>query len=275
MAFFLPADIKAAAGNTTVQVNISEVAQITVSPASLNWSSVTPGANGSVQKITVKNTGSTTFSNGIYVSVDSFVNTTNNPTAGDDPAKYMAGSFMVIANTTDQPNDQYWFINQMSWNETNYPSPTSPTANAVSWGYYQNKSNSWLWEIVPPTGETSCRNGTGGGASFIIVNTAGSKDLSSVSTATFITNNSLTWGTFNFTTGPLKDYCVAVHTSCNYMMIYKYDMNSSLPNCWIRGYAAPGSFAPGIEKYFDVKPHVPNGVPAGTVTNSTITFTAS
>jgi hypothetical protein len=270
----LPTDILADATNTTViQVNISEVAQISVSPSSISWTQIAPGTNGSVQRITVRNTGSTTFSNGIYVSVNSFANTTSNPTAGDDPRKYMAGSFLAISNTTDLTNDKYWFVNQISWNESTYPNPSNPNPGATMWGYYQNKTNSWLWEFKPSTGETSCRNGTGG-AGLKIIPTAGSKDISTASTATFITNDTA-WGTWNVSAGPLQEYCIAVHTSCNYIMVYKFDMNTSLPNCWNKGYIAPGSFTPGTEKYFDVHPNIPNGVPAGTVTNSTVTFTAS
>jgi len=277
----LPIDILADAANTTViQINITQVAQISVSPAALNWSQVSPGSNGTVQTVTVTNIGSTTFTNGIYVSADSWVNTTNNPTPPNtDPTKYMAATFLVIANSTDSANNVYWFVEQISWNETNYitPSPTGANPSAKSWGYYRNITNWWLWELKNASGDSSCRNGTDG-ATLTIVQTPGSTNLGTNYTANFVTNNSQTWGIWNFTSGALKDYCVATHTSCNYILIYKYDLNNTgLGSCGAqRGYLAPSSsFGPGQSVSFSVKPHIPSATIAGTVWNSTVTFTAA
>jgi hypothetical protein len=272
----LPIDILADTSNTTViQVNISSVAALSVTPVSVSWSQVTPGGNGSVQTITVKNTGSTNFNTGIGVSVDSWVNTTNNPTAGSDPTKYMAGSFLVITNSTYEPSDTWWFMNQMSWNESNTflsSPPTSATTGAVSWGYYWNMSNYWLWELKNGSDGT-CRNSTG--ASLKIQPTQGLISLGSATSLGFVTNTTQ-WSTWNYTSGsgPLISYCIAASQDCKYLMIYKHDMNSSLPTCYVKSHIAPGSLTPGQSKTFDINPHVPTGVPAGTVTNSTVTFTA-
>jgi len=273
----LPVDILADAANTTnVQVNVSEVSQLSVSPPYVSWSQIAPGANGSVQTITVKNIGSTTFSTGIYVSVDSWANTTNNPTSpNSDTSKYMSGSFLVIGNSTHTTADEYWFVNQISWNETTYPNPQGApsVSGAVSWGYFWNKTNSWVWELKPATGDTSCRNGSAG-SSLKIQATANLNNVSGATPATFIANTTQ-WSTWNVTGGPLGSYCIAASQDCKYLMIYKHDMNSSLPNCWIKEYIGPGSLTPGQSKAFDIKPHISSGIPAGTLTNSTVTFTAS
>jgi len=193
-SLMVPVEILADATDTSeILVNISESAQIEVNPTNLQWLQVSPGGNSSVTRVTVQNTGSTTFSNGIYVSVDSWANSTNNPTANDDVTKFMAGSFLVITNSTYY-DTTYWFVNQISWNETTYPDPVSPTTGAVSWGYFHNKTESWLWELNGSTAG-DCANATGGDGSLKIKTTvdvgAGSRDLSTATAAgTWQTNTS-------------------------------------------------------------------------------------
>jgi len=268
----LPTDILADAANTTnILVNVSEVSQISVTPAVMSWLQLAPGTNGTVKNITVENIGSTTYSTGIYLSVDSWANTTNNPTSPNtDASKYMSGSFLTVSNSTFSANDEYFFVNQVSWNETTYPSPSSPTAGADSWGYYSNLTNTWLWELSM-SADGSCRNGTD--TALKIQPTANLNSLSGATAAEFM-DNGTQWSTWNVTGGPLGQYCIAVASDCKTIMIYKFDMNSSLPTCNLRNYIAPGSLAPSQSKSFDVKPHIPNGIPAGSLMNSTVTVTA-
>lgn len=272
-----PVDIQAAVNTTIIEVNISEQAQISVLPTSISWTQIAPGANGSVQTIIVKNIGSTTFSNGIYVSVDSFANTTTNPTTGASPKNYMAGSFLVIRNSTHSDgNGEYWFVNQISWNESTYPEPSNPTSGAVSWGYYHNKTSSWLWELNK-SNDGTCSNVSDAGLKIIPTESSetNGKDISGATAANPVSNTT-EWGLWNVSSGPLADYCIASSSDCTRLMLYKFDLNSSLPNaCPDEDYIAGGSLAPNVEKNFYVKPHVPRGVPSGTVTNSTVTFTAS
>lgn len=275
-SLMLPIEILADAVNTTViQVNVSEVASIEVNPTSISWTQIAPGANSSIQQVSIKNTGSASFGAGIFVSVNSFVNTTNNPTAGDASDKYMAGSFLVVANSTFLATDLFYFVNQISWNESTYPEPTSPTAGAVSWGFYNNKTQSWLWELKP-SADGTCRNRTD--TALKIKNTVdsgtGSRDLSSGTSAGTASANTTEWCTFTFTAGPLVDYCVAASSDCKRLMIYRHDLNSSLPSCTKTSELVPGTFSPGVTKYVNLKVHISKGVPAGTVTNSTVTFTA-
>ena len=272
----VPVDIHASATCTTeILVNISEVAQIDVTPDQIAWLQIAPGANGTVRNITVKNIGSNSFSNGIYVSVDSFGNATNNPTVGDDSTKYMAGSFLVAGNSTDLGNDEWWFVNQISWNESSYPSPAGPTAGADSWGWFHNKTDKWLWELSNTTNDDldGCNNNEGTGLK--IQPTQGLASLVGATAATYSNNNS-EWSVWNISSGPLQHYCIAVHKDCKRLMIYKFDLNSSLPSpCTNKVYIIPGSFAPNAEKLFWVKPHISYGVPAGAAMNSTVTVTAS
>jgi hypothetical protein len=268
----LPVDILADATNTTnVRINVSQVSQLSVSPLYVSWSQIAPGTNGSVQTITIKNIGSTSFATGIWVSVDSWVNTTNNPTSPNtDASKYMSGSFLVIGNSTHTATDEYWFVNQISWNETTFPNPTGGiTTGAVSWGYYWNMSNSWIWELKPFTGDTSCRNGT---TSLKIQATPNLVNVSGATSATFMANITQ-WSTWNISSGPLVNYCIAASSDCKYLMIFKFDKNTSF-TCNKDDYITPDSLAPGQSKYFDIKPHIPTGFPSGTLMNSTVTFTA-
>lgn len=270
--FILPINIQAATNTTVIEVNISEVSQIGISPGNISWSQVVPGSNGSVQTVTIENIGSTTFTNGMYVSVDSMINYTNNPTAGDAADKYMAGTFLVAGNSSTLANDVWWFVNSILWNESTYPAGmTGASSEADMWGYYHNKSQSYLFELNK-SDDGTCRNCSD--AYLKIVQTVGSKDLTSTYSAVCSSNNT-EWGLWDFESGPLQNYCVVAHTSCNFLMIYKFDLNATISSCGNDTYILPGSFAPGASKDFYVKPHVPSGTPAGTATNSTVTVTAS
>jgi hypothetical protein len=102
---------------------------------------------------------------------------------------------------------------------------------------------------------------------------AGTRNINNAQAAT-ASANTTEWATWTIATGPLADYCIAASSDCKRLMIYRYDLNSSLPACTKASHIAPGTFSPGVTKYFQLKVHVPVGVPAGTVTNSTVTFTA-
>jgi len=60
-------------------------------------------------------------------------------------------------------------------------------------------------------------------------------------------------------------------------MIYTFDLNASLPGSGVCGseldHIAAASFSPGAEENFYLKVHIPSGIPSGTVSNSTVTFT--
>jgi len=269
-----PVDILADQTNTTqIMVNISTIAAIEINPTALNWSSVAPGSNSSVQIISLKNIGSTSFAAGVFASVDSWANYTNNPTAGDDVTKYMAGSFLLITNSSFY-DTKYWYLNKILWNESTYPEPVNPAG--VSWGFFQANASNFLWEIND-TVDNKCLNGTNGTTLRIKTTVdagAGSRNLNTnIAWATYITNDS-EWGTWTFTSGPLADYCVATSYDCKRLMIYKFDKNASLPTCGNTTWLSYGSFDPGETLYFYLKVQIPQGAPSGTVTNSTVTFTA-
>ncbi len=269
----IPADIQAATNTTVIEVNISTVAQITVAPKWLSWYQVAPGGNGSIQTVTVENTGSEAFLNGIYVEVDSYTNKTTNPTVGSAAHNYMAGSFLVIANSTDWPNDRFWFVNQMSWNETYYPNPASPTAGAISWGWYNNASQRWLWELVPNASGGQCVQGDDQGVGLKVQPTVDSASLSGATSANYISNSS-EWSLWGLSNGPLADYCILASVDCTHLMIYRYDKNSSLPTSTNCTYIDSSTFSASESVTFYLKPHVGKGTVAGTATNSTVTFTA-
>jgi len=275
IAFLIqPVDIRAAVNTTVMEVNISEVAQFEVSPTELSWIQLAPGSNGTIKNITVKNTGSTSFTSGVYMSVDSYFNGTPNPTIGTSADAYKAGSFLVAGNSTHHASDEWWFVNQVSWNETTDPITAGYSGwstSATSWGFFHNKSDSWLWELTK-SGDGTCHNGTDG--SFKVVSTVNSKDLSATDSGAFASNKS-GWGLWSFGAGVFKDYCVVSYTNCNYIMVYKFDMNTTLATCTNDTQILSGTLSPGVSKMFYVKPHIPSGVPAGTVTNSTVTITAT
>jgi hypothetical protein len=261
----------AAYNTTTIAVNVSTLAQISVSPTILEWIGIAPGASGTDKTLTIINTGSVPFSTGIEASVNTFSAEATNPLGGISTA-YGAGTYLVMKNTT---SGYEYFVNRMEWNDTSIvdslvgPETTKPIR---VWGKFRNKTQFWVWEIANDNTVDKCQNITN--TTFKIQNTEGSSTLNSGTSSGTGSANTTEWSTWTFTAGPLIDYCVAIRKNCDSLMIYRWDKNTSLPSCSKARYLN-SSLNVGESLVVTANVNIPSGTPSGNATNSILTITAT
>lgn len=270
--------ISATSVNDTVEVslNVSLLAEITVTPFRVEWLNLMPGYVTNSRALDIHNTGSVNFTK-LWATVDSFAEETNNPLGQGNPLLYTAGSFLVLKNETGEAG--YRFVNRMEWNETEKPTGmiASPS-DAVSWGYFRNFTDIYLWNFNDSATEGECLNGTE--MQFRLKTTPESlttpdRDMTAgdVVSATFGANTT-EWGVWTFASGPLADYCVYIHKDCQKMMIAQWDYNASLPTCSNALYLQTSPFKSNDIHTFNLTVLIPRGIPTGNTTPSTLLIVA-
>lgn len=267
VAFNLPSS-SATTNTSTVEiyVNVSVLCQVEASVTSLSWTQVSPGSTGTAQNFDIKNTGSTNLTD-IYVSVDV---ETSRP-YGLSASAYEAGSFLVMHNSTDS---NFYFVDRREWNLTSKPGGATVQTNAVSWGYFKNTSYEYFWSLVPNTTTNYCNDS---GTSLRINTTSGELNAGDSALPCDGLTPGPEYSACSYTSGPLNGYNVLIDKNCNFIQIYKFDYNSSfpVPTTDNREYIHPGILAQGESETVSANVWVPNGIPAGDVSNSTLTITAT
>jgi len=268
----------AATNISTVTVNVSSVGQISVTPAILDFVQVSPGGTSTDQTVSIQNIGSTHFAAGLYASINSFSEATN-PLFGAI-AGYQSGDFLVLKNSSD---NVYHFVDRMEWNDSSIRASIQNGDGAgVSYGFFRNKTDTWLWEIIKDN-NGECLNtsaGLGGNSCKIRMKTAkftgiaGSYDMASGTTNASGQANTTEWSTWTFTAGPLVDYCVAIRKNCQALMLYYWDKNTTYPTCAKTQYINE-TLSIGATIAITANVQVPSGSPSGNATSSTLTITAS
>ena len=258
-----------------VSVNISELAEITVIPEVLEWLNIAPGHSAAIQSIDIKNTGSTNFTK-LWVNVDSFNKETTNPIGKGNSLLYSAGSFVALRNKTGE--DAFRFVNRLEWNETEMPTYMIPNpSDAVSWGYFRNFTDIYLWNFNDSSTEGECLNGSE--MEFRIKTVPESishpdRDMTVDTVAGTFETNTTEWSVWTFSSGPLKDYCVYIHKDCEKIMIAQWDYNSTLPPCSSRKYITQEFFMPENVHTVNLTVFIPRGVPHGNTTSNILTIVA-
>jgi hypothetical protein len=268
--------VKAITNDTIiVSVNISALSEITVTPEAIEWLNIVPGYSASFQSIDIKNTGSTNFTK-LWVNVDSFSKETTNPLGKGNSLLYAAGSFVSLSNQTAE--DAFRFVNRLEWNETEKPTGmiTNPS-DAVSWGYFRNFTDIYLWNFNDSATAGECLNGSQ--MEFRIKTIAESisspnRDMTTNTVAGTFEANTTEWGVWTFSSGPLKDYCVYIHKNCEKIMIAQWDFNSTLPACSARKYITREFFMPENVHTVNLTVFIPRGVPYGNTTSNILTIVA-
>lgn len=262
--------------NITVNVTISESAQLTVLPTSITWTQ-DPNTNGITYNVTIKNTGSVNLSQ-IYVSSNTTGDETTNPIPAGVASGYSASGFIFIKNSTATAP---YHVGRQEWNMSGVLSGETlnlaGTTEKWGHGWYKNvSSGNYLWKV---------ENGTDGYCNdtdtiFKIKtlqenSTTQQRDLSSdLATESFGTAG-VNWATFTFSDGPLSGYCVATYKDCDRIFIYKYDQSSAYPTCSAVRYLRAGVLVPGDEANAWVFASVPQGTPAGETALSVLIFVAT
>ncbi len=268
-----PIPVLAAYNTTDIDINISELSQITLMPTYLNWTQIITGTTGGHKNITVKNIGSVNVSQ-IYAYVNTLLNETTRPYGSSDASKYSAGGVLTIRNETDA---KYYYLGKLEWNWTE-DIPThdwSDLTNITSWGYFRNLTDSYVWAI----------GGTNGTCNNTLVQLALENDKDTgVSETRYprtsnITNNGAdaNWSYFSVVGEPLYGYCIAVYKDCQKIYIYNFDERTS-PNfqtCTEADHLYYGNLTPGDTIILKVDPWVPWGTPAGNLTQTTLTVVGS
>ncbi|MEM5801060.1 MAG: hypothetical protein QW350_01770 [Candidatus Aenigmatarchaeota archaeon] len=268
--------IQAATNDTVViHVNVSLLSEITVTPEMLEWLNIVPGTPAAEYSVDIKNTGSTNFTK-LWATVNSFATETTNPLGKGNPLLYAAGSFLLLKNETAQ--DSFRFVNRMEWNETEMPTYMVPNpSDAVSWGYFRNFTDIYLWNFNDSATAGECLNGTE--MQFRIKTTPESivlpnRDMTVGTVAATFEANTTEWSAWSFSSGPLAGYCVYIYKDCQKIMVAQWDYNQTLPACSSRKYITQEFFMPNMIHTVNLTVYIPRGVPYGNTTSNILTIVA-
>jgi hypothetical protein len=178
-------------------------------------------------------------------------------------------------NETEQ---KYFYLGRIEWNWTqDIPSHDwSAVTSPISWGYFRNMSNDYVWVLGNGTGGL-CNNS---GAQFsyetdIDLGTTPTRTPDNTFTLTATTNDPENWAYADIDTGSgtLLGHCVAVSWNCSKIFIYNFDRRSSFDDCG--EYLYDAQLAPGKTFILKVDAWVPRGIPAGNLTRATLTIEAT
>jgi len=278
-----PIPVLAAYNTTDIDINVSDLSQITLVPTYLNWTQIIAGTMGGHKNITVNNIGSVNVSQ-IYAYVDTLTDEATRPYGSSDASKYAVGGVLTIRNETEA---KYYYLGKLEWNWTedisshNWEAVTSP----VSWGYFRNLTSSYVWVVgngTPTAGDPTGLYCNNTGSEFAIEDDIDTGDSTTrYPDDTTITRNSgdasYSFFSVSRSTAPLYLYCVAVSTNCQKIYIYDFDQRTT-PNfagCAEADHLYYGNLTPGDTIILKVDPWVPWGVPSGNLTRATLTVVGS
>jgi len=280
--------VYAASDTVTIEVNVSTLTQITVTPDYLNFTQTTPGSQPSTTRtLTIKNTGSTDVKD-IYVTIDTSDLETTNPIGTGNIANYATGGFITIKNST---GTGYYWLGRLEWNDTvdSFSGASFPTTyQNISRGWIRNATQNFLFSMTngtsdslglcndtgteirieqeADTGAASTRDLTGSGYDTCLLESTGEEY--SIHTCP--------------STNPLGGMCVAAWADCTRIMIYQWDYNSTSSrysasgySCTNKTYVSYDTYDPSDSATLTVMAWVPKGTPSGNATTSTLWITAS
>ena len=264
----------AAQDTMDVNITINATSEITVLPYVINWTDVSLGATAGNKSVSVENTGSVNVTN-LYVYGDGWTDEIVRPYGLDNASNYSAAAVIAINNVT---GERYFYVGRIEWNWTeliqnlNMTNVNSP----VSWGFFKNTTNEYVWSVG---------NGTGGlcnntGTQFYI---EADIDQGIMETRTpDIAGTPNFWDAdytyFSVGSGILSDYCIAVNRTCERIYIYKYDKRSGSINttqCTNSKHITTSQVTPGTKIQIETNVFMPRGIPAGEMKRATLTFVAT
>jgi hypothetical protein len=272
----------AAETNVTIDVNVTVLSEITVSPASINWTLVSPGQTGSavsgVRLLDIHNTGSVNITN-IYAFVTTLQNETTRPYGASEARNYSAGGVLVFHNSS---SPAFFWAGRIEWNWTGPISNIDLTAidqnSRSAQGFFRNASTTFVWAVG--NGTNGCNDSD---AVFAIDSDA---DLGTAATRAPTTDSitmdggDLEWAYFSVNREPLNGMCVAINRTCDKIYIYKYDKRSvsgsDFGSCGNSRYIYAGlNLTPGAIETITADVWMPRGMPLGNLTKTIWTFVGS
>ena len=286
LSLALSVPVFAATDTVTVDVTINVVAQITVVPTSLSWTT-NPGAVGGVINITVKNSGSVNQSN-LYAYVNTNETEARRPYGIDAASNYSAGGSLVMRNSTSSTSNFSW-VQRKEWNWSssidNADFSNIPANSLVARGYFKNGTREYIWAVGNGTNistDTSSGRCNNTATLFAIEN---DDDAGTVTTRTPLTtgitrdggDNEYSYFSVDRDAAPINGMCVAINSNCSYILVYRYDKRTS-PNfntCANADFLRVANMTPGDTETVPVDAWVPNGLPDGALNQATVTFSAA
>lgn len=269
----------------TVDVSVQSATTIVIHPTSLTWTNVNPGSAGGWTSIDVKNRGSTNVTK-LYAYVDTLTDETSNPTGSSDPSKYAAGGVITLRkNETGVTTHEHYFVGRLEWNYTDRIELSTFPAGTVAWGWFRNTTSEYVWSIKNGTAISGAGGCNSTGTSLRIES---DNDVGTPTTRDTAGGNSVAgtldatkpeWGIFSFSSGPLNGYCVAAYRDCTKLYIYKYDYrstgNTQFDSCTnLATLNTTRWIGPSELQTINVDVWVPYGIPAGSLTQATLTMYA-
>ena len=288
--------------NSTIQIDVSQVAIVDITPNLLAWSGASPASIAACDNTKVycyDSTGTARY--GIEIEnmgsrniTAIWLNTTFEsayPFASGNPGAYDAGNFVAVSKTNSTSRASYEFVNRVEYNATKWPIYLKLPANTASSGRFRDGNYEWFWALVPGAGGTCNETGA---AIYISGYSGGS--TSAVSNIhnetqdgdTDLTDNAATLT--NLATNPEFGYVnvtfVTPEGNMEYMVLAKSDCSAVVMNHWNMDWSdlAPGTAAqyvwyqgtdgyltPGNLTEIYVQARIPYGVHYGQMKNGVLT----
>lgn len=286
----MPKAFAATTNQTNVTVNVASIAQITVAPTQITWTNVAPGWVGGMVYLDIINSGSQAIQR-VYAYADTLTSEPSNPIPTGDPTQFSSGSVVTIRKNETAAG--YYYADRLEWNITEVRlgiagppgSATSGGDTAITWGYFRNASpgGNYLYYLV----NGSAINAAGGCNSTnskIMIETEADNGTTVTRTPDLgntVTANVPEWGIYTYTTGPLAGHCVAIHRSCEKILIYRYDRrnfgDTQFEQCDLtndeQSFRTTVLYA-GNRFTINLDAWVPEGTPAGWLKSSWLTVEA-
>ena len=275
---------KAANNTVLVDVNVTQLSELTVTPDRINWTQVSVGTAGGQRNLTLRNTGSVNLTN-VHSYTSILENETARPYTSSNPDSYSAGGVLVFRNATDST---FYWSGRLEWNWTttiqNLVWPSEIDVNSrVAYGFFRNASNSFVWAVGNGT------NSTGGASGRGVCNQTGTEfaiedDIDDGTTNTRSpTVTGITWdgGDQNYSffsvsrAGNVIDtMCVAVSYACDKIYVYKFDKRANFTNC-VNSRHVVNNMVPDDTHNIIADAWVPRGLPSGDLRRVIWTFFAT
>ncbi len=264
--------------NVTVDVSVTSLTEITVTPSVINWSGITPGQAGGTVNVDVKNTGSTNITN-MYAFVTTITNETDRPYGSSYALDYSAGAVLTFRN---ESTSTYFWAGRLEWNWTEAISNTdrSDIDDPVGEGFLRNASAAFYWAIGNGSGTPTLGQCNDSLAQFAIEDDPDNGTIESrTPTVSDITREG---GDTNFSyfritrSGHFLDgSCVAVGWECDKVYFYNFDRRTGAFNattCTASDWITAGPMAPNDIEKVTADVWIPKGIPEGTMKPATWTF---
>ena len=282
--------VYAASDTVTIEVNVSTLTQITVTPDYLNFTQMSPGSLPTDKRtLTIENIGSTDVNN-IFATIDTTDLETTNPIGTGTIANYAAGGFITIKNST---GTGYYWLGRLEWNDTgdSFSGASFPTnLGNITRGWIRNGSQNFLFSMT--NGSVTTENDYGfcneTGTEIRVEAdaddaSAGTRDLTSGHHVCLLESTGLDYSIHTCPANSvLGGMCVAAFRDCTRILIYQWDYNTTSTrysasgySCTNKTYISFDTYDPSDSTTLTVMAWVPKGTPSGNATTSTLWITAS